>query len=164
MQVSESQTRTIRYIVSTGYCIRPARPPTTGSIVTGGVGRRWYGCCKTELEVRIERTKIRISFKVVLLLAYTREQVKREEKEILQHHRHSLYIQFVCHLSNHSPCSDIPSESYPMILHTTPLFLIVTTTPYRPTSQHLRPLLYRTKLYRHHLAASSASSNVSAFP
>jgi len=25
--------------------------------------------------------------------------------------------------SNHSSCSDIPSESHPMILHTTPLFL-----------------------------------------
>jgi hypothetical protein len=50
-----------------------------------------------------------------------------------------------------------------MILHTTPSFLIRTTTPHRPTSQHLRPLPYRTKLCRHHLAASSASLSVSAF-
>ena len=66
--------------------------------------------------------------------------------------------------SNHSPCSDVPSESHLMILHTTPLFLIVATSPPRPTSQHLRSLLYLTKLNYHHLAASSASSNVSTFP
>jgi len=55
--------------------------------------------------------------------------------------------------SNHSPCSDVPSESYPMILHTTPSSLIVTTTPHRLTSQHLKLLLYLTKLSRHPLAA-----------
>jgi hypothetical protein len=31
------------------------------------------------------------------LLCYTRQRVKREEKEILQRPQHSLYIQFVCH-------------------------------------------------------------------
>jgi hypothetical protein len=40
-----------------------------------------------------------------------------------------------------------------MILHTTPSFLNVTTTPPRPTSRHRRPLLYLTKLYRHPLTA-----------
>jgi hypothetical protein len=65
--------------------------------------------------------------------------------------------------SNHSPCSDVPSKSHPMILHTINTFLIITTTPHHPTSQHLRPLPYHTKLYRHHLAASSASPHVSAF-
>ena len=40
-----------------------------------------------------------------------------------------------------------------MILHSTPSFLIVTTTPHRPTSQHLKLLLYLTKLSRHPLAA-----------
>ena len=75
----------------------------------------------------------------------------------------SLYT-FLLPPSNHSSCSDVPSESYPMILHTTPLFLIITTTPSLLTSQHLKPLPYLTKLYRHHLAASSASFNVSAFP
>jgi len=44
--------------------------------------------------------------------------------------------------SNHPSCSDVPSESHPMILHTTPLFLIVTTTPPLLTSQHLNSLLY----------------------
>jgi hypothetical protein len=65
--------------------------------------------------------------------------------------------------SNQFLCSDVPSESHPMILHTIPSFLIVTTMPPLPTSQHLRPLLYLTKLRRHPLAASSASSNVSVF-
>jgi len=45
-----------------------------------------------------------------------------------------------------------------MILHTTPPFLIVTITPHLPTSQHLMPHPYRTKLSRHHLAALPASS------
>ena len=44
--------------------------------------------------------------------------------------------------SNHPSCSDVPSESHPMILHTTLLFLIVTTTPPLLTSQHLNLLLY----------------------
>ena len=37
--------------------------------VTGGVGRRWYGCCETELEVRIEKQRSGYFYKVVLLLA-----------------------------------------------------------------------------------------------
>jgi len=45
-----------------------------------------------------------------------------------------------------------------MILHTTPPFLIVTITPHLPTSQHLMPRPYRTKLSRHHLGALPASS------
>ena len=44
--------------------------------------------------------------------------------------------------SNHSSCSDVPSESHTMILHTTPLFLIITTTPPLLMSQHLSSLLY----------------------
>jgi len=44
--------------------------------------------------------------------------------------------------SNHFPCSDVPSESHPMILHTNPLFLIITTTPPLLTSQHLSSLPY----------------------
>jgi hypothetical protein len=66
--------------------------------------------------------------------------------------------------SNHSSWSDIPSESYPMMLHTTNRTSFLTTTPPHPASQHLRPLPYHNKLYRHQLAAASASCNVSAFP
>jgi len=53
--------------------------------------------------------------------------------------------------SNHFSCSDVPSEFFLMILHTTDKTLITTTTPHRPTSQHLRPLPYHNKLYRHPL-------------
>jgi hypothetical protein len=118
------------------------------------------------LEVRFKEIKTRQESKLFQsrsLLCYTRERVKREEKEILNANNTLLYT---IHLppSNHSSCSDVPSESYPMILHTTPPFFIVTTTPNHPTSQHLRPLLYLTKLYRHPLAASFASSNVSTLP
>jgi len=132
--------------------------------VTGGVGRRWCGCCKTELEVRIERTRIKISFsKSYYCLLYKRTSKERRKGNPPTPSTLSLYT-IRLPPSNHSSCSDVPSESYPMILHTTPSFLIITTTPPLLTSQHFRPLLYLTKLYRHHLAASSASSNVSAFP
>ena len=51
------------------------------------------------LEVGIEEIKTRQKSKLFQshnLLCYTRERVQREEKELLQHQQHSLYIQFVC--------------------------------------------------------------------
>ena len=76
------------------------------------------------------------------IACYTRERVKREEKG--NPPTLSTLSLYTIHLppSNHSSCSDIPSESHPMILHTTPLFLIVTTMPPLLTSQHLSSLLY----------------------
>jgi len=73
----------------------------------------------------------------------------------------SLDIQFVCHLSNHSPCFDVLSESSSVILHSTNKALINTTIPHRPISQHLTPFPHRTKLYRHQLSAFSLHLRVS---
>ena len=65
--------------------------------------------------------------------------------------------------SNHSSCSDVASEYPTMILHTTTTTattLINTTTPHHLTSQHLKPLPYHNKLYRHPLTTSSCHSHV----
>jgi len=51
------------------------------------------------------------------IVCYTRERVKREEKEILQHQTTSLCIQFRLLPSNHSPCSDVPFKSSFVFLH-----------------------------------------------
>jgi len=53
--------------------------------------------------------------------------------------------------SNHSSCSDVPSEYPTLILPTTHTTPISTTMPHHPTSQHLRPLFCHNKLYHHHL-------------
>ena len=53
--------------------------------------------------------------------------------------------------SNHSSCSDITSNYPTMNLDTTMTTLINATTPQHPRLQHLRPLPYLNKLYRHHL-------------
>ena len=126
------------------FNMTPSSQPSSGATqgVTGGVGRRWCGCCGTKLEVRIERTKIGISFsKSYYCLLYKRTSKERRKGNPPTLSTLSLYT---IHLppSNHSSCSDVPSESHPMILHTTPLFLIVTTTPPLLTSQHLNSLLY----------------------
>ena len=56
--------------------------------------------------------------------------------------------------ANHSSCFDVPSEYPAMILPNTTTNLINTTTPHHPTSQHLKPLPYHHKLYRHPLTTS----------
>ena len=58
--------------------------------------------------------------------------------------------------SNHSSCSDIPPEYPTMILHTANRTLITSTMPQHLTSQHLSPLPYHNKLYRHHLLTFSS--------
>jgi len=60
------------------------------------------------LEVRIEKIETRqqsTRFQSHNLLCFTREQVKREEKEILQCHTTSLYIHFIYHpqIISHAP-------------------------------------------------------------
>ena len=90
------------------------------------------------------------------LLCYTREYVKREEKEILQHLTTSLYIHFICHPR---------TVSYALMYHPTisswsytpPTQLLINgTTPHRPTSQHLRPLPYLNKFYCNNLTCPHA--------
>ena len=63
--------------------------------------------------------------------------------------------------SNHSSCSDVPSEYPTLIVDTTNTTHIDTITPHPPTSQHLRPLPYHNKLYCHHPEAPSLRSRVS---
>jgi len=53
--------------------------------------------------------------------------------------------------SNHSSCSDVPSE-YPIIIsHTIITTLINSTMPQHPTSQHLKPFHYHNNSYCHYL-------------
>jgi len=51
--------------------------------------------------------------------------------------------------SNHSSCSDVPSKSFPMILHTISATLFNTTTQHHPMLPHLQPLPYQKKLCHH---------------
>jgi len=69
---------------------------------------------------------------------------------------------------NHSSRFDVPSDSFTIILHTTPQFLIIKTMSHHPTLQHLRTLPYHKNLYRHHcttfLHCPPPSPKVSTFP
>jgi len=96
-----------------------------------------------------DMTRVRAGSKSCLL-CYTRERVKREEKEILQHETTSLYIHFVCHprIIPHAPMYHVNIQSWSYTPPT--ITLISTITPHHPMSQHLRPLPYRSKVYRHH--------------
>jgi hypothetical protein len=64
----------------------------------------------------------------------------------------SFYIQFRLSHSNHSLCSDVPSESSSMILHTISQRHIGILTPQHPTSQHffLHPHLIHIILHYFH--------------
>ena len=79
-----------------------------------------------EIETRQDKTRQESKlFQSRNLLGYTRERVKREEKEILQHQTTSLYIQFVHH-SRVIPHASMYQPNNPlMILHTRKLFLSV---------------------------------------
>jgi len=76
-------------------------------LVTGGVGHRWYWwqwcniaigtrCFRSWYGERQDKTRIRAGSKSCLL-CFTRDRVKREEKEILQQQTTSLYIHIICH-------------------------------------------------------------------
>jgi len=126
----------------------------------------WYRDWNKILEVTIEGVRTRqVSelFQSRNLLCYTRERVKREEREILQSTTTSLYIQLmnrhrtIPHVSMYHP--DIQPWSY-----TTPiLFLIKKSTPHHPLSQHLKPCPYHNTLYHPHYTPISASPNISVF-
>jgi len=94
------------------------------------------------------QNKNRSWFKVVLALLYKRTSKERRNGNPPTPNNLSLYT-LRLPPSNHSPCSDVPSEYPTMIFHTTNTTLITTTTPHHPMSQHLKPLPYRNILYDH---------------
>ena len=113
-----------------------------------------------------EQDKNRSCFKVVICFAIpeNEQRVKKRNPPI----PNSLSSYPVClSPSNHSSVFDVPSESFTMILHTTPHCLLNQTTPHHPMSQHLRPLPYHYKLYCHHYTTlphfPPMSPNISAF-
>jgi len=76
-----------------------------------------------------------------LLVCYTREWVKTDEKDILQHWTTIHYIQCLSP-SHYSLYVNMPSDSPLMILHTTNETLMNTPTPHHPMSQYLNPFLH----------------------
>jgi len=121
---------------------------------------------RREVKISIEENRRSQELKLFQsrnLLCYTREWVKRKEKEILQHRQHSLYIQFLYHLRVIGHASMYHPNLIPWSYMPPAQLLISTTTPNHPTSQHLSPLRYLTKLPHHHLTTSFASPKVSAF-
>jgi len=93
-------------------------------------------------------------FKVALALLYKRMSNERKKGNPPTPNNLSLYT-LRLPPSNHSSCSDVPSEYPTMILQTTNTTLINTIMPQHPTSQHLNPLPYHNKLHHHHLPAPS---------
>ena len=112
--------------------------------------RNWDKTLWSSYHADQDKTRVRAVSKSYLL-CYTREWVKREEKEILQHQSTSLYIHFICHpqIIPHAPLyhPNILSWSYTPSTQ----LLITITTPHHPTSQYLTLLPYHNKLYCHHL-------------
>ena len=87
---------------------------------------------------------------------YMSEWVKRKENEILQHQTSSLYIHFIYHpwIIPHVPIyhTNILHGSY-----TRPTQLLINnTTPYHPTSQHLKTFPYQNISYCRHNTTSPA--------
>jgi len=99
-------------------------------------------------------------FKVVLALLYKRTSKERRKGNPPTPKNLSLYT-LRLPPSNHSSCSDVPSKYATMIRHTSTTTLFNTTTPHHPMSQHLKPLPYHNKLYRHPLTTSSHHSRIS---
>jgi len=137
----------------------------THSSVMGGVRHKWYWY---EIVLYRKPNKgawglfqgIRAEQQLKLcerrnLLCCTTEQVKERRKEYPPT-PNNLSLYAVCILLlNDSSCSDVPAESFPIIVHTTSITLVNTTTPHHPTTQNLMPLSYCNKLYRLHLAPFS---------
>jgi len=91
-------------------------------------------------------------------LCYTREWVKREEKEIFQHLTTSHGIYLICHPRTipYAPMYHLNVSSWS---YTPPTqCLMNTTTPHRLTLQYHRPLPHLTKVDRHNLTKSSRHS------
>jgi len=114
--------------------------------VISGTRQRGLKICIEEVTTR-QKSNL---FQSRNLLCYTKELVKRKEKEILWYQIIVSLYTIRLALSNHSSCPDIPSESYYMILHCTTQHLISKTTPHHPTLQHSEPLSYCKIWYRHH--------------
>ena len=111
--------------------------------------RNWNKCSKF-VSRESRQGKNPSWFKVILTLLYKRTSKERRKGTSPTPNNLSLYT---LHLppSNCSSCSDVPSKYPTMILHTTNTTLFNMTTPQHPILQHLRPLPYHNKLYRHHL-------------
>jgi len=94
-------------------------------------------------------------------LCDTREWVKREEKEILQHQTTSLYIQFVCHPRTVSRALMYHSNPFPWS-YTPPIWLLSTQPRHlvqcRNISNHFP---YHIKFYCHYHVASSHRLHIS---
>ena len=110
--------------------------------VTGGIGRRRYRCCRTELETRIEGTRQNKSqryFQSRTIACYTRERVKREEKG---------NPTMPNHLSLYALATAILEPSF-MIRCTTRILVHDLTHPYSPRSQnnHATSPNVATRLY-----------------
>ena len=76
--ILDSGSLGIIYII----CDQVLRHPSdhrTSSIVTGGVRRRWYGCSRTELEVRIEEQRSEYVSKSYYCLLYKRTSKERRK-------------------------------------------------------------------------------------
>jgi len=98
------------------------------------------------------RQESRLLVKVVLALLYNRTSKERRKGNLPMPTTRSVYTVRLPP-SIHSPCSDVPSEPHPMIVHT------INITPdqfnHAISSDVATPQLfpYDNKLYRHHLAA-----------
>jgi len=94
-------------------------------------------------------------FQSLNLLCYTREWVKREQKEILQSTTTYLYIQCIYHHRTIPHASMYHLNIHPWSYTLPTPFLINKTMPHHPTLQHRRPLPYHNKVYCHHYTSIS---------
>ena len=95
------------------------------------------------------------------IVCYTRERVKRKEKENPPAPTTSLYIALRQLPSNHPSCFDVVSKFSFMILHSLRYVLMNTTMPQHLTSQHFLPhphLILISPHYSHTITSSLSPS------
>jgi len=98
----------------------------------------WDEMLRSSYRGNQDKTRIRAGSKSYLL-CYTREWVKREEKEILQHQTTSLYIHLICHPWIISDAPMYHPNILPWSYTSSTQFQINITTPGQPTLQHHKP-------------------------
>jgi len=113
-----------------------------------------------------DRTRIKAGSKLCLL-CYTRERVKREEKEILQHQTTSLYIHCVCHprIIPHAPIYHLNIQPWSY----TPPTQLLSIQPHHivrhcNTSNHMLIITSYTTTFAQHPHAVPTSLDVSTSP
>jgi len=106
-----------------------------------------------------DKTRVRAVSKSYLL-CYTREWVKREEKEISQHLTTFHYIYIVCHPRTIPYAPMFHLNVFSWSYSPTTKLVINRTTPHRPMSQHFRPRPHLNNLYCHPLTMSPRHSRV----